>query len=139
MPRIKIALSAVALIAVVAAALPPAHAEGLTVPVKGGSRMCLTAPAAHRLTEAGIALRAGGPARLTGRDRTCVDLPVTRGAVSLDLAKGGAAMDGSIIFEGRRQSLTLSDLYSHPGRTRTSAEATVGRGRARPSTCWTTR
>lgn len=76
--RIKIALSAVALTAVVAAALPPAHAEGLTVPVKGGSRMCLTAPAAHRLTEAGIALRAGRPARLTGRDRTCVDLPVTR-------------------------------------------------------------
>ncbi|MFK8844392.1 hypothetical protein [Streptomyces sp. Ac-502] len=36
------------------------------------------------------------------------------------------------MFEGRWQSLMLSNLYSHLGRTRTSAEAAVGGGRTRP-------
>ncbi len=40
--------------------------------------------------------------------------------------------DGPIMFEGRRQSRMLSNPYSHLGRTRTSAEAAVGGGRARP-------
>ncbi|GCD41158.1 hypothetical protein [Streptomyces paromomycinus] len=125
MTRNKINFSAAAYTVAAAVTLPPAHAEGLTVPVTGDSRMCLTGPAVHRFTEAGSALRAGRPARLTGSDR--LRGPAGhRGAVSLDLAAGGTAMGGSITFEDRRRSLTLSDLYSHLGGARTSAEVTVG-------------
>lgn len=44
-----------------------------------------------------------------------MDLLGTRGAVSPGLAAGGAAMDDSIIFEGRRWSLTLSGPHGISG------------------------
>ncbi|MEU7226266.1 hypothetical protein [Streptomyces chrestomyceticus] len=66
-------------------------------------------PPAHRSRDRST-VRAG-TARLTDRDRTCADLLVTRRVVSPGLAAGGAAMDDSIIFEGRRRSLTLSGLH----------------------------
>ncbi|WP_206502986.1 hypothetical protein [Streptomyces chrestomyceticus] len=69
-------------------------------------------PPAHRSR---VAPRVGGRSRLTGRDRTRADLLVTRGAVSPGLTAGGAAMDDSVIFEGRRWSLTLSGLHGISG------------------------
>ncbi|MER0241808.1 hypothetical protein AAHZ94_07175 [Streptomyces sp. HSW2009] len=110
-----------------AGAVTPAQAREATMPIKNGkAEFCLTKPAAKRLAEAKIKLVATGKARLTGKQRQCVSLPLTEG--TRDYAK----LQGGLSFRDRDDRLDLSKVHNYVDKTpRTVVHASVNRAKAR--------
>ncbi|MFC5662033.1 hypothetical protein ACFP3U_03450 [Kitasatospora misakiensis] len=117
------------------AAATPAGAAGPQVPIKGAATLCLTPAADQALAAQGVELEATAPATLDTTGPTpCVTTPVTSGAVSLDLASGGAPMDGALAFvrtaDGRRADFT--ELFSHLATRTITATTAVDHGTPAP-------
>lgn len=113
--------------AALACAVTPAQAGESVTPIKNGkAEFCLSKPAAKRLAEAKIKLVATGGARLTGKQRHCVTLPLTEGTA--DLAK----TRGSLSFRDKDDRLDLTKVRNYVGKKPgTVVDASVNRAKAR--------
>lgn len=119
-------------VAVVAAALActvtPAQAGEAAKPIKNGkAEFCLSKPAAKQLAKAKVTLAATGAARITGKQRQCVSLPLVEG--TRDYAK----LQGGVTFRDKDDRLDLTKIYNYVNKSsRTQAHASVNRAKAQP-------
>ncbi|MBB5937034.1 hypothetical protein [Streptomyces zagrosensis] len=116
-------------VAALACAVAPAEAREGTTPIKNGkAEFCLNKATAKRLANAKVELVATGTARLTGKQRQCVTLPMPEGT------KTYSKLSGGMTFRDKDDRLDLTKIYNHVDKTpRTMLHASVNRAKARPA------
>ncbi|GAA2158588.1 hypothetical protein GCM10009760_61700 [Kitasatospora kazusensis] len=106
----------------------PAGAAGPEIPVKGQATFCLSPAAAKTFATDKVIMTATAPAVLdTSGPTPCVTMPISKGAISLDLVSGGAPLDGGFSFtrESDQNRLEFSNLYSNLTRRTITADETL--------------